>query len=298
MGRDNNQTYWNSVNKDNYINDYNNLIKEKNQKEELIYNNKLRRNEKFQDKLHGPYQEEQYQKEKKQRSNYHGGEINEFIAQMSKAEGYARQNRFAVDIQLPGNLQKLADGVVPIPDIGIQTGDSPASEPSGGRAGAAPDPSAISMLQLSKDMGKQMNIHCESVNMPGHDLQTVKHTTFGPERVIPVGHGFEGTITASFYADLYLRERHYLEMWQKVVVNNLTHKAGYYDDYVGSMKIYQLDNDGFATYGIEATEVYPEQISAVAYDYSRTSSIVKLSCEFQYKQWYNLATDAIASYKG
>jgi hypothetical protein len=222
------------------------------------------------------------------------GSLNEFIAQMSKAEGYARQNRFAVDIQLPANLSKLTIGETIRKKTLVPREGSVVTE----REVQIPDPDATSMLEMSKSMGRQMNIHCESVSMPGHDLQTVKHTTFGPERVIPVGHGFEGTITASFYADLYLRERHYLEAWQRIVVNNLTHKAGYYDDYIGSMRIYQLDNDGFATYGIEATEVYPEQISAVAYDYSRTSSIVKLSCEFQYRQWYNLATDAIASYKG
>jgi hypothetical protein len=226
-------------------------------------------------------------------TSVHGGDINEFIAHMSKAEGYARQARFAVDIQLPGNLQKLADGVRGLPAIGIGFGEGPISEPTGGRAGKEPDKDAISMLQLAKSMGRQMNIHCDSISMPGHDMQTVKHTTFGPEKVIAVGHGYEGTITASFYADLYLRERHYLEMWQRIVVNNLTHKAGYYDDYIGSMRIYQLDNNGWATYGIEATEVYPEQISAVSYDYSRASSIVKLTCEFQYRQWYNLTTENI-----
>ena len=233
---------------------------------------------------------------KRMDTSVHGGDINEFISHMSSAQGYARQARFAVDIQLPGNLQKLADGVRGIPAIGIGFGEGPISQPTGGKAGKEPDKDAISILQLSKSMGRQMNIHCDSISMPGHDLQSVDHTTFGPKRVIPVGHGFDGTITASFYADLYLRERHYLEAWQKMAVNNLTHKANYYDDYVGSMKIYQLDNDGFATYGIEATEVYPEQISAVSYDYSRASSIVKLSCEFQYRQWYNLTTDNINNY--
>ena len=229
---------------------------------------------------------------KKESRNYHGGDINEFIAHMSKAEGYARQARFAVDIQLPGSLAKLAAGspgqTDPTVDFEEQNTATTKATP--------PNQGAVNMLELSKNMGKQMNIHCDSISMPGHDLQTVEHTTFGPEKVMAVGHGFKGTITASFYADLYLRERHYLEMWQKVVVNNLTHKAGYYDDYIGSMKIYQLDNDGFATYGIECTEVYPEQIAAVAYDYSRASSIVKINAEFQYRQWYNLATDSITSY--
>ena len=87
------------------------------------------------------------------------------------------------------------------------------------------------------------------------------------------GHGFAGNIVATFYADKYLRERQFFEIWQKMAVNN-THKANYYDDYVGKMQIYQLgavDGEGdrdIPTYGIEAIEVYPATLAAVEYNYS------------------------------
>ena len=86
------------------------------------------------------------------------------------------------------------------------------------------------------------------------------------------GHGFPGTISASFYADTFLRERHFLEMWQKMAVNHVTHKAGYYKDYVGKMQIFQLASDNrqdHPSYGIEATEVYPATVSAVEYNYGQ-----------------------------
>jgi hypothetical protein len=154
--------------------------------------------------------------------------------------------------------------------------------------------------------------------MPGHDLQTTEQVIFGPGRSIVDGHGYAGTITAKFYADKFLRERHYLEMWQKMCVSNTSHKVGYYDDYVGTMRIMQLGAlDGLPTttgddyedqttvpppvdvptYAIEATEVYPEQISAVTYDYGSSSSIVEITCQFQYRTWYNLTTDAVAGMK-
>ena len=109
-----------------------------------------------------------------------------------------------------------------------------------------------------------------------------------------------GTISASFYADKYLRERQFIELWQKMAVSNETHKAGYYDDYVGKMQIYQLgsfDGEGdrdIPTYGIEAIEVYPETLAAVEYNYGSANQIVKINVGFQYKQWYNLTTDHIA----
>ena len=36
------------------------------------------------------------------------------------------------------------------------------------------------MQQLSKEMGEQINIHCNNISMPGHDLETESHTMFGP----------------------------------------------------------------------------------------------------------------------
>ena len=235
----------------------------------------------------------------KQRANTQNT-IGRFRATMAKAEGYARTARFAVKIFPPIKLAELA---------------AEQTTHYGGYKSMT-NPTAITMQQLYSQMGEQLDIHCDSVVMPGHDLQTETIDHFGPVREMVVGHGFAGTIRASFYADKYLRERHFLELWQKMAVNNLTHKAGYYDDYIGKMQIHQLGSlDGAAsgpgaegkggrsnytpapidtpTYAIEATEVYPEQIAAINYSYGASSTITKVDVEFQYKQWFNMATDGV-----
>jgi hypothetical protein len=157
------------------------------------------------------------------------------------------------------------------------------------------------MQDLSKQMGETINLHCDSITMPAHDLvtQTVKYGS-EPDVDMVVGHAYTGKINASFYADKYLRERQFIELWQKMAVNNLTNKANYYDDYVGKMHIYQLgsfDGEGdrdIPTYGIEAIEVYPATLSFVEYNYATVNDIVKINVGFNYKQWYNLTTDHIA----
>ena len=215
--------------------------------------------------------------------------IGRFRAMMGRAEGFARPARFAVRINLPTNLSKLA---------GLKTRDTTAPGQTGGAS--ALHPNEATMAQLSRQMGEQVNIMCESISMPAHDLQseTVQH--FGPPRQMVTGHGFTGTIGATFYADKYLRERHFFEMWQKMAVNMVTHKAGYYDDYVGTIQILQLgslDGEGdrdVPTYGIEAIECYPETVSAIEYNYGSSNQIVRVTVGFQYKQWHNLATDKIA----
>jgi len=223
--------------------------------------------------------------------------IGRFRASMAAASGYARPARFAVRIFPPTGL---ASQIKQAQNVGFGDGQVDPGLARGARQASAP--TGKTMSDLSQTLGRQMNIHCDSVSMPGHDLQSETVTQFGPPRQYVTGHGFTGTIAASFYADKYLRERHFLELWQKMAVNMTTHKAGYYDDYIGKMHIYQLgalDGDGavgrdYPTYAIEATEVYPETISAVEYNYGSSNQIVKINVGFQYKQWFNLATDKIS----
>jgi len=223
--------------------------------------------------------------------------IGRFRASMAAASGYARPARFAVRIFPPTGL---ASQVKSAQNTDTRAGGN--FESANNQGGTVQKPSGKTMSDLSQTLGRQMNIHCDSVSMPGHDLQSETVTQYGPPRQYVTGHGFTGTIAASFYADKYLRERHFLELWQKMAVNMTTHKAGYYDDYIGKMHIYQLgalDGDGavgrdYPTYAIEATEVYPETISAVEYAYGSSNQIVKINVGFQYKQWFNLATDKIS----
>ena len=208
--------------------------------------------------------------------------IGRFRAAMAAANGYARPNRFAVRIYPPTNLEKI---VTEAQNTDTRSGGNYEVANTGGQ-----------MNDMTVALGRQINIHCDSVNMPAHDLQAETITQFGPPREMVTGHGFPGTISASFYADTFLRERHFMEMWQKMAVNHVTHKAGYYNDYIGKMHIFQLSSDNVQdhpSYGIEATEVYPATISAIEYSYGPASTIVKILVGFQYKEWHNLAADTI-----
>ena len=215
--------------------------------------------------------------------------IGRFRAMMARAEGYARTARFAVRVYLPANL-----GAMIAPAPAHLSGASGVRNLKGGLK-------AMQLQQLSSQMGQQVNLHCDSITMPGHDLQAqeVQHGS-SPARSMVQSHAFAGTINATFYADKYLRERHFFEAWQKMAVDMVTHKANYYDNYVGKMHIFQLgslDGEGdrdVPTYGIEAIEVYPTTIGAVDYSYANSNQIAKISVAFAYKQWHNLTTDTIA----
>ena len=225
--------------------------------------------------------------------------IGRFRAAMAKAEGYARPARFAVKLFFPTNLNQVVENAQ---NAGYGDGQiDPRLVAMAKEKATAQNPKGETMIDLASQMGTQLNIHCDSVSMPGKDLVTQKKA-FGnePEVDMVTGHAYAGTINASFYADKYLRERQVMELWMKMAHNNLSNEAKYYDDYTGKMQIYQLgslDGEGdrdVPTYGIEAIEVYPQTLSAVEYNYGSSNQIVKINVGFAYKQWYNLTTDHIA----
>ena len=232
----------------------------------------------------------------KQRGNTENT-IGRFRSAMAKAEGYARPARFAIRIDLPTNLRSLVEQRQ---NAVFAEGSSIGKNTPVGLS-TVKNPKGDTMLDLAAQMGTQMNIHCDSISMPGKDLVTQKKQ-FGnePEVDMVTGHSYAGTINASFYADKYLRERQFMELWMKMAHNNITNEAKYYDDYTGKMQIYQLgsfDGEGdrdVPTYGIEAIEVFPQTLSAVEYNYGASNQLVKINVGFAYKQWYNLTTDHIA----
>ena len=228
----------------------------------------------------------------KQRANTENT-IGRFRAAMASSEGYARPSRYAIRLFPPSILanaiqtqnstvEREGSKFVPLHDYH--------EEPTRG----------THLNSLTNTIGRQVMIHCDSVTFPGVDLQT-QEIQYGSEPNFNqvTAHGFAGNIVATFYADKYLRERQFFEMWQKLAVNTISHKANYYDNYVGKMEIYQLGSDNensrdTPTYAIQAIEVYPEKIGTMDFNYNATNQVQKVTIEFGYKQWFNMGIESLA----
>ena len=228
-------------------------------------------------------------------------DIKAFIASMSKSGGFARPSQYEVIINSPKTLTLVQGQVVDGANV-----DALATRNS-----------FMTILQSMEDINKQLTLQCQTVDMPAHDLQTQNRAYASePGREMVQTHGYAGTIDCTFLLSRDLREKHYFEAWQSLAVDNYTHKANYYDDYVGSMEIYQLSTkakqrvqrnspgphveitdekhlkfEDERTYGIFASEVYPKTIGSVKFSASGANEISTLDVRFEFRQWYNLGTD-------
>ena len=221
----------------------------------------------------------------KQRANT-DNTIGRFRAAINQSEGFARPSRYAIRLFPPSILSS----VVQDQNSTVNRGGSQ-FHPSQGNRGS-------DVQSLTNSIGRQVNIMCDTVNMPGVDLQT-QEIQYGsePNYNQVTSHGFAGNIVATFYADKYLRERQFFEHWQKLVVDTISHKANYYDNYVGKMHIYQLAADSevnrdMPTYAVEAIDVFPEKIGALDYGHALGNQIQKVTIEFSYKQWFNMGLES------
>jgi len=204
------------------------------------------------------------------------GVLQRFQAQINQGEGMARPNRFYVIINPP---QKIVT--------------TPGGPPS----------------QLSKDtqndltsgqMRENMQMMCNKISLPSRDINTAPAKTYGPKREMPYAYSFNGEIELTFFGDKFLRQRMFWENWQKQIFSTETHDMRYYDDYVGSIDIFQLgqfdakaDDDARVTYAVRLFEVYPQTISQIEYAYGSNNTIVEVPVTLNFKNWVNLTIDQV-----
>jgi len=135
-----------------------------------------------------------------------------------------------------------------------------------------------------------INLHCSTITMPGHNLeQQTQRFASAPAIEIVQGHRYAGNITASFYLDASLDTKSWFQAWQELSFDPESHKAQYYNNYIGKLNIYQLGANGKRTYGIHCDGVYPATITPIEYSYESTDMLAVLSVEFAYRKWTEIS---------
>ena len=217
--------------------------------------------------------------------------IGRFMGKVAEGEGFARPNRFLVDFILPSGISELSTG--PAGPPGSQ--DQFVFEEEISRS------TRPGQLRSESELQRGLRAFCFNAELPSRNIDTNPFQTYGPKREVAYAYSFPGEITLSFYADKYLRQRTFFEMWQNSIMDQGTHNMHFYDEYVGGIRIYQLgafSGDAFRdriSYGVELFEAYPKSILAVPFDYAN-SDIQKISITFQFRNWQNLSLDQVKNY--
>ena len=196
------------------------------------------------------------------------GGLNAFLQHNASRDGYAKANRYEVVIGLPA---------------GVTQG----SQDDAGKSAMASNV----LSQLQGETARRISFRCDSISIPGRNLRTqINGNIYGPPHQIVQGQTF-ANVGATFYCGSDLAERYFFEEWQKVTYNPNTYNINYYKEYVGSIDIYQLNEQDERTYGVRLEEAFPSTIGEIAYGHASSNTINKVSVEFSYRYFRNLATE-------
>ena len=152
--------------------------------------------------------------------------------------------------------------------------------------------SQVLLGQVGGQVTKDVSYQCNSITFPPRTIDTVAdENIYGPARKIAQGYTY-GDVTGKFYCHNDMREKKFFETWQRLSYNPQTFAMGYYDDYVGTIQIYQLDQKGNRTYGCELIECFPNTIAEQGLDAGQASNVQEVSVTFSYRYWKNLTDEA------
>ena len=147
------------------------------------------------------------------------------------------------------------------------------------------------LSKLHGETARRISFRCDSISIPARSLRTqMNGNIYGPTHQVVQGQTF-APVEASFYCGSDLAERYFFEEWQKITYNPDTYNINYYKEYIGSVEIYQLNEQDERTYGCKLEEVFPVTIGAMPYGHANSNSIQKVSVEFAYRYWRNIATE-------
>ena len=169
--------------------------------------------------------------------------------------------------------------------------------PSGSRGsgGVGASTNLFSQVLLGQVGGgdtRDVSFQCNSIEFPPRTIDVAAdENIYGPARKIAQGYTV-GDITGKFYCHNDMREKKFFETWQRLAYNPQTFAMGYYDDYVGTIQIFQLDQRGNRTYGCELIECFPNTIAAQALDSTQATTVTEVSVTFSYRWWRNLTDEA------
>ena len=196
------------------------------------------------------------------------GSINEILGLGRSKDGISRPNRYEVTL-LP---------------------------PTGSRGTGMSKNTNIFTKIMGEFMGdgtvRATGLRCESIAFPGRTLDTTPDDNiYGPAREIVKGYSF-GDVNATFQCSSDMKEKKYIETWQRLAFNTQTWAMGYYNDYVGSVQIHSLDEQDNKVYGVELVEAFPKSIGQQALQYGQGNNYQTLSVTFSYRYWKNLTDEA------
>ena len=190
--------------------------------------------------------------------------LDEMLAEYHSDDGFAKTNRWELIISPPtGNRGNNLSSNVFAPIMAANSGEG--------------------VVQKAALM-------CENFSFPGRNLDSQPDSNvYGPERELVNGYSF-GDISSTFRLSSDHKEKQFFDTWQRLAYNPQDFSIGYYYDYVGEIRLFQLDEKDKRRYGIKLLECFPKTVDQMAVTQG-AGDLQRVNVTWAYRYWLSLADE-------
>ena len=190
--------------------------------------------------------------------------LDEVLAEFHSEDGFAKSNRWEIIIIPPtGNRGNQTTGNIFAPIMQQNTGEG---------------------------VTQKAALMCEAFAFPGRNLTTTPDSNlYGPEREMVDGYTF-GDISSTFRLSSNMKEKQFFDTWQRLAYNPQDFSIGYYYDYVGEIRLYQLDEQDRRRYGIKLLECFPKTVDQMAVTQG-AGDLQRVNVTWAYRYWLSLVDE-------
>lgn len=139
---------------------------------------------------------------------------------------------------------------------------------------------------LKSSKARALAFLVNQASIPGRSLATNEIRTHGPIRKAPYNTIYDDLQIGVFCTNKNLFPRDLFEEWQNAIIQTMTGKVNYFDQYVADIELEQYDDTGKSIFACKFVDAYPMIVAPLALDWSATNAIHNLNITFAYRRWH------------
>ena len=160
---------------------------------------------------------------------------------------------------------------------------------------------------INSDISRAVVMRADTVTMPGVNLSTAQDTNiYGPVREIVDGVNFAETVDINFILDRSFMIRDFFDAWQRTSYDEQTWNLRYYNDYIGTVDIFALDEGAPSTlsapagqlpsptFGLRLWEAFPKTIGPVEFSNATVNEYAVIPISFAFRYWTDISVHGSA----
>ena len=135
---------------------------------------------------------------------------------------------------------------------------------------------------LNKTLHERLRFSCYQATIPGMNIATTDkdqgYRSMAYQKIYE-------DVTLGFYVHGDMKELKVFQDWMKIMIDPSDNHVGYYDDYISTVEIKNLDRQQHKVLTTTLIDAYPKTLETIALDAGANDDVMKVNVLFTYRHY-------------